>query len=134
MSSHVESETSGSMSSLMAGIVDDARQLLIQQLTLFQVEIKHDIRRALEVAIAMMAGMVTFFLAGLTLVFALAFFLSWMWPQLPVWGGFAIVGVLMAVIGVGLVLWGKSKLETFSLLPRESVEGLKENLQWKTKK
>jgi len=134
MASQVETETTGSMSSLMAGIIDDARQLLVQQLTLFQVEIKHDIRRALEVAIAMMAGMVTFFLAGLTLVFAAAFFLSWMWPQLPVWGGFAIVGVLMAVIGIGLVLWGKSKFETFNLLPRESVEGLKENLQWKTKK
>jgi hypothetical protein len=33
---------------------------------------------------------------------------------------------------VGLVLWGKTKIED-GVTPENSLEGLKENLQWKTK-
>jgi hypothetical protein len=68
------------------------------------------------------------------LAVALAYLCCWIWPELPVWGGFGIVGGCLALAGAALILWGKEKFDTSTLLPRESVEGLKENIQWKTKK
>jgi len=134
MSVQMEHETEGGVSSLITGIMQDITRLVSQQLTLFQVEIKNDIKRSAAAIIRLAIGGAMMLLAMLFLGMGAAFFLNWAFPNhLPVWGGFAIVGGVIALVGGGLLLWGKSMLEHATLLPEKSLEALKENIEWKTK-
>jgi len=134
MASQLETDTQPGVTNLVTGIIDDARRLFNQQLTLFQVEIKNDLRRTINVTVTMIAGISVCFVGAIVLAMALAYLICWAWQDLPLWGGFGLVGLALALGGAGLLLWGKAKFDSFSLLPEESVEGLKENIQWKTKK
>jgi hypothetical protein len=61
-------------------------------------------------------------------------FLSWQGPEVPLWAGFTIMGAAVAIPGASLILWGKAMLAQISVTPDTALKGLKENLQWKTKK
>jgi len=43
----VETESDQGVATLMRGIVDDARRLIIEQLKLFRIEIQNDVRQTL---------------------------------------------------------------------------------------
>jgi uncharacterized membrane protein YqjE len=122
-----------SITRLLSGIAEDAQALLQQQLTLFQVELKNDLRRTRNAAIPLMAGVLV---CGLAVIFICAM-LALLLDEalvLPRWGGFAGVGGTLLVVGVAMVLWGKSRFDAFNPLPDQTVEGIKETIQWKTKK
>jgi hypothetical protein len=119
------------VATLLSGIMDDARQLIVQQLTLFQVEIKNDLRRALSGLLPLLAGAGILHAAMILLGAGLALALSAVFPALPTWAGFVILGGIVALTGVALMFWAKSML--VNLTPEKTLEGLKENLQWKTK-
>jgi len=123
----------GEVSTLVKGIIEDARQLLVQQLTLFHVELKRDAREALQACIPLIFGLVFFFVALLTLNIGAALLLSWIWPELPLWGSFAIIGGGVGVLAVALVAISWLQFDSLTPPAEKSVEGLKENLQWKTK-
>jgi multisubunit Na+/H+ antiporter MnhB subunit len=133
MSTQVEPDSDTRVSSLVSGILQDAKQLFVQQMTLFQVEIKNDVRRTIYALIPLMAGVVVLFVAVLILAHSVAHFLSWYFLELPLWGGLAIVGGVICLVGIGLLLWSKMALSNINPLPEKSMEGLKENIQWKTK-
>jgi len=133
MSTHVEPDSDTRVSSLVSGILQDAKQLFVQQMTLFQVEIKNDVRRTIKALIPLLAGVVVLFVAVLILAHSVAHFLSWYFPDLPLWGGLAIVGGVICLVGIGLLLWSTLALSNVNPLPEKSMEGLKENIQWKTK-
>lgn len=134
MASELESEPEVGVASLVGGIVQDARELLVEQLTLFQVETKNQVHQMLMAFIPLVAGLAI----GLTALSLLgaggAYFLSWQWTEVPLWAGFIMMGAVVAVPGAGLVLVGKSMLDQVSVTPDTALKGLKENLQWKTKK
>jgi len=133
MATQFESDSEAGVSTLIGGIVNDARDLLVEQMTLFQVEIKHDLRRVLRALVPLMVG-VTVLLPGLILLgIGVAHFLHWAVPEIPLWVGFASVGGFIVIAGGLLVLWGKWMLASVSLTPDTALKGLKENIQWKTK-
>jgi len=80
-----------SITRLLTGIAEDAQALLQQQLTLFQVELKNDLRRTRNAAIPLMAGILVCGLAVVFLCAMLALLLDEV-LVLPWWGGFAGVG------------------------------------------
>lgn len=134
MATSIETEAQGGeVSTLVKGIIEDARQLLVQQLTLFHVELKRDAREALQACIPLLFGVVFFFVALLTLSIGASHLLSWIWPELPLWGGFAIIGGGIGAIAVALVAISWLQFDSLTPPAEKSVEGLKENLQWKTK-
>jgi hypothetical protein len=118
---------------LITGIVNDAQALIRQQLTLFQTEMKNDLRRTKEASIPLAAGVVVCFLAGFILCMALAYLIVFLWPACPYFVAFGIVGIILGIIGGVLVFTGKTKFDAFNPLPEKTVEGLKENIQWTTK-
>ena len=122
-----------SLTPLVAGIVNDAQALIRQQLTLFQTEIKNDLRRTKEASIPLAVGVIVCFLAGFILCMACAYLILYLWPTCPAFVAFGIVGVVLGVIGGVLVFTGKAKFDAFNPLPEKSVEGLKETIQWKTR-
>jgi uncharacterized membrane protein YqjE len=134
MATQLESEHGASVASLVSGIVHDFRELLAQQLTLFQVEVKNDLRRTVYALIPALACIPLFLVAVFTLAIAAAELLLWAFPEhLARWGAYAIVGGSIALIGLILVFVAKHMLTRFNPLPDQTLEGLKENIQWKTK-
>ncbi len=134
MATSCETDQHPGLTELVSGIVQDAQVLMRQQLTLFQVEIKNDFRRTLAAVLSLVAGGIVLLVGLIITAMAAAFLLHEIWPALPVWGGFAIIAGALIVIGAVLVVLGKQKFAAFNPLPDQTVEGLKENLQWKTKR
>jgi hypothetical protein len=56
---------------------------------------------------------------------AIADLLNW-----PVWSGFLIVAVLLAIIGVVTLMSGRKQLAGITAGPQETISTLKENSEW----
>jgi uncharacterized membrane protein len=131
MATEFQTEQDRSVTTLVTGIVDDAQQLFAQQMHLFQVELKHDIQRVAMAFVPLIVGIVIIMTGLLMLVFATGHFVQWLFPDLPLWGAYGIVGVSVIVLGIILLFVSKAVLG--NPLPEQSLQGLKENFQWKTK-
>jgi uncharacterized protein YacL len=116
---------------LVSGIVQDAQELIGQQLALFKQEMRQDLKKAREGVglLALAAG--TLLVGSVLLGLMLVHLLAWLAPSLPLWCCFAIVGGLLAGLGAFLALQGREKLG--QVLPEQSAKALEENLEWKTK-
>jgi hypothetical protein len=132
MASDVMPNNQASVTGLVSGIIDDTQRLLKQQAELLKADLRNELREAKEVGLSMAIAGALLGVGGLLLSFMLVHFLSWAIPELPHWGSFAIVGGLFAAAG-GIVFYlGREKLEKLPLPGEQTVEGLKENLQWQT--
>jgi len=119
-----------SMGALATGIISDVQDLVKQQLALFQNEIKKDVHKIKEAAVILTWG-VGIALAGVCLLgVTAAFLIHWSAPDLPLWICFAIAGAVWTGLGAALFMVGKRKLDSFNPLPNNSVEVMKENVQW----
>ena len=49
---------------------------------------------------------------------------------LPLWACYGIVGGLLAAGGIGLLVLGTQMLAQLHLVPQDTVETMKENVQW----
>jgi len=134
MATQFAAEPQPAVSTLLGGIAQDAKRLMVEQLTLFQVEIKNDLRRTIIAFAPLIGGAIVLLPAILLLGTAAAYGLCDLVPQLPLWAGFAIVGGCAALVGGGLIAWGAIALKSVHLTPDTALQGLKENIQWKTKK
>jgi len=113
---------------LLTGIAQDGRRLLVEQLALFHEEIKNDVHRAIQGLIPLIAGVAITLPGLLMLAMGAAYWLCWMFPDLPTWGGFAIVGGIIFAAGTVLVLVGTVILRSTSLVPKTALNELKENI------
>jgi hypothetical protein len=118
-----------SVTSLVSGIVNDAQTLMQQQLALFREEIRGDLRKTKEAVTALVAGVAVAALAVGPLVFLFVALLHELalWPW---WASALTVGVVLAIVGGALIAMGVQRFRSFNPLPDQSVEALKENLQW----
>jgi 4-amino-4-deoxy-L-arabinose transferase-like glycosyltransferase len=131
MTSQYETETPHSLAEQVSGIVDDAQEVIKQQLNLFQAEFKTTIRNHIGVGIGLALALGTLSVAAVTIAFAVAYGMASAW-QLPLWGAFAIVAGILVAATVALAWWTWHQFTTISLLPDNKAEGLKENHQWTT--
>jgi len=132
--------TEQSTTSLVSGIVSDFQDLVKQQLQLTRQEIIEDIRKAKEGAWLYSIGVGTLVLSAIPIVFALVYLLHWATSpagndpaSIPLWGCYAIVGIVLAAIG-GVMTWqGMIKFEAMNPLTHNpATEALKENVEWAT--
>jgi len=122
------------LTTLVTGILQDGQELIRQQLHLFQVELKNDLKRTSSASISLIVGGVLAGMGGFLLFVTLALLLHALWPTaISLWGGFGIVSVVLLIAGGAFLFAGKKQFDAFNPLPDKSVEGLKENVQWKTK-
>jgi uncharacterized membrane protein YqjE len=134
MATQVESDSEVGVTTLITGIVQDARDLFVEQMTLFQVEIKNDLRRTTAALTPLLAGLGVILAALVLFGIGGVNFLVWVFPEMSLWLAYAVIGGLFALVGGLLVLWGKSMLDNVNPTPDTALKGLKENIQWKTKK
>lgn len=119
-----------SITGLVTGIINDAQDLLKQQLALFKQEIKDDVRKTKEAVLALSVGMGILLVGGLLWCLMLVHLLSWAFPSLPLWCSYGIIGLVFVACGGALLYLGKRRFESFNPLPEQSVGALKENVQW----
>jgi len=115
-----------SLTKLVGGIIDDVQELLKAQMELFQAEVKEDLHRTKEASALLIAGALVLLLGAIFLGLMLVYLLNWAFPELPLWGSFAIVGTVAALAGFALFELGQRKFASFNPLPNKSVAALKE--------
>jgi len=118
----------------VSGIIDDAQRLMVQHAELLKADIRKDLHDAKEAGYVLGLGGVLLGAGGLMLLFMFVYLLDWLcYPQLPLWGSFGIVGGVLAIAGGIFFFRGQQQLDKINPLPENSVEAVKEDLQWKTK-
>jgi len=127
-----DTTSSSSVASLLAGIVNDAQELIKQQLALFKHEFRQDLKRAEEIVLSFALALPCV-LVGSILLCLMVVALLHEQGGLQWWASFGIVGGVILVVGVALALVARQRLEAFTPLSDPSAEALKENLEWTTK-
>jgi len=120
------------MTGLLGDILNDAQELIRQQLALFRQEVREDLRKTRDGAIALSAGVGVIAMGGLLLLLMLPLLLNWLVPAIPLWGCFGIVGGLAAAIGAILLFAAVQRFKSIHPMSDQAATGLKENLQWTT--
>jgi len=120
-----------SMTELVSGIVSDAQRLFGQQIDMVKAEVKEDVRKTKQTALAFAAGGALIALGAVLLAVALVYGLyAAAAPNLPLWACWAIVGgTIVALGGVGLFV-GNRILASYNPLPDKSLHALQENVSW----
>jgi len=129
---HIESPQDARVSTLIGEIVHEMQQLIVDQLKLFKVEIKHDLSRMLQAVIPLGVGALIVFTSIILFGIGGSELLCWLAPALPLWAGFLIIGGAVGLIGAGLVVAGIVMLRNIKPAAT-ALKGLEENVQWKTK-
>jgi hypothetical protein len=131
MSDNLQSETTPSMAGLVTGIIGDAERLVRQEVTLARRELQAEFEKIKTAIMSMAIGAGVSLLGGLLLAFFLVYFLNWLTTdRLPLWACFGIIGGLLAVVGGVLLFIGASKVSEVKLVPPQTAETMKENVEW----
>lgn len=124
------SPDNASLTELVTGIVNDAQELLQQQLALFRSELRQDLRQSREMASSfVLGGVIALVAAGLLttmLVYLVNYLTGW-----HLAGCYALVGGIMAAVAAFFIYRAVQTLERFKPLD-QTAEAIQENLEWKT--
>jgi hypothetical protein len=117
-----------SIPTLIRGLLDDARDLIREELQLARAEIRDEIATAqsalFSFATAAAVGLIGVMLLSVAIGGAIAYFLRW-----PPWAGYGITAVLCLAAAWGLVLYARARLKAVRAIP-QTKDTIKENLAW----
>jgi uncharacterized membrane protein YqjE len=110
-------------------ILNDAQELVSQQLELFKVEVQADLQRSMRATALIGAGLgfllATVFFLGLTLAYLLHDGLGW-----SLSASMGLTTAVILLVGAGLVAAGVWLFRSFNPLPDETAAALQENVEW----
>jgi len=117
-----------SIPALIKGLLDDARDLIREELQLFRAEMREEVSKLQTVAIAFSVAAVVGVLGGMLLAIALggalAYFLHW-----PSWAGYGVVALVFLAGGYGLCLFARARMRVIRAIPN-TTDTIKENIAW----
>ena len=117
-----------SLATLLSGIMKDAKDLLVQELTLAKLEGRDELRQIKTAALSLGIGVGVAAVGGILLSVMLVHVLA-AYTDIPLWGCYGIVGSVFGVLGWVLLASGKHKIEEIDVMP-QTMETMKENAQW----
>jgi hypothetical protein len=123
-------DSPASLTQLVGGIVTDLQTLVRQELQLAKSEMRHEWDITKTAAASMAAGASLLAAAGLLFCFAIVYLLAALAPGLPLWASFGLLAVALGLIGGILVAAGRTKATEIHVVPPQTAETLKENVQW----
>ena len=117
-----------SIADVIKNAIRDAQDLVRSEVALAKAEVRQEVRRVsvgagLLAGAALAAVMAVIFLMT-TVALAIAVLLGW-----PVWSGFGLVTVLVALAAGVLGYIGRKRIRAARHMPR-TVDALKENIEW----
>ncbi|CAN5584400.1 hypothetical protein BH23ACI1_BH23ACI1_12670 [soil metagenome] len=118
---------SESIAGLLRGALDDARNLIREEMALARAELRHEASKVTAAGVQFGVAAVALWFAGMFLLVALALGIAtlFVWPA---WAGFAVVSVLLAVAGLVAFMSGRRAVRQVQPLPR-TIDSIKENFQ-----
>jgi len=125
----VLSELKEEVTPLLRGIVADTQTLLRQEVALARCEVREDLKAASQVAAGAAVGAVVATMAGLLLCLALAQYISWSFPEIPLWGSYLSVGLGLGVTAAALLANVRREARELEVAP-QTINSLKENAKW----
>ena len=117
-----------SLAALLGGIMQDAKDVLVQELTLAKLEGHEELDRLKTAALLLGIGVGVAGVGGILLSVMLVHGLA-AYTDVPLWGCYGIVGSVFGVLGWVLLAAGKHTGEEIDMMP-QTVETMKENAQW----
>lgn len=123
MAEHTES-----IPNLIRSVLNDARELIREELALAKAELREEVSAGRRVAVAFTAAALLALLGLVLLSVALGGAVADLF-DLPTWAGLGIVAVIMAVAAAVLANRGRAQLANIRGLPRTQ-ETLRENITW----
>ena len=118
--------------SLLGALANDAKDLLLQEVSLTRLEVQYELRKAKTAAIALGIGIGIIAAGGILLMLMLVHVLAAL-TVIPLWGCYGIVGSVLALLGGVVLAAGKTKAEELDVVPEGTVQRIKESAQWLTK-
>ncbi len=115
-----------SVTQLVTGIVADAQDLGLKHLALFRSEVLRDIRQTKEGLVSVVIGFALVQIGGLLVCHMLALLLTQLFPTLPLWGGYGIVGSVVIACGSIPLMNGIKRLNTLDPISDGSTRIVKE--------
>jgi hypothetical protein len=129
MATTFSQQTDASLASLVGGIINDAKDLLLYEVALAKLEMRAEWRKAKTAAIAFVVGAGIAVFGGVLLVAMLVRLLASS-TALPLWGCYGIIGGALLTIGLTVLRTQKQPRGQIDLIPRRTIETLKEQVQW----
>ena len=115
---------------LIKGAVHDIETLATQHIKLFKSEMKQEISQLTQGSISLAIGGAILLIGGVMVAITLALALLAMFPNLPWWGAFGIIAVLICGLGAGALLLGMKRIDDATPIADKTQEELKEDVQW----
>jgi uncharacterized membrane protein YqjE len=116
-----------SLTELFSAMTSDLSTLLRKEVELAKVETREELSRTTKAGGLLAGGAVAAYLAAVFASFALAWLLDkWMPRALA----FVIVAVAYAAAAAVLVFQGRRRLRQVNPVPQQTIETLKEDVQW----
>jgi hypothetical protein len=116
-----------SLGELLSDATRDLGQLLRQEVELAKTETREEVRHAARAGAMFGAAGVVAFLALILLSFAAAWGLA---EVMPVGVAFLIVGLLFGGVAFAVFQTGRDRIQQVDPVPRETVDTIKEDVQW----
>ena len=117
-----------SVARLVGDIVADAQKLVRQEIALARVELQEEWKKTKDAArgftVAVVMGFVTVFIAGMAIAHILEAI------GVTLWLSYVLVTVLYGGIAGTMLFRGTKAAKQIDFVPRQTVESMKENVQW----
>jgi uncharacterized membrane protein YqjE len=126
---NLHTDTAPSMASLVSGIINDAQQLIRQEVALAKRELQQELNKAKVAAVSFGIGIMVTACGAVMLVIMLALLIGWLIGPGYYWAGFGILGVVLLCVGGIALFLAKNKVQSITMMP-QTVETMKENAQW----
>jgi hypothetical protein len=115
------------VAALISDLAAETSTLVRQEIALFKAELNEKLTRIGVGAGALAAGGMIAFSGWLALVAAAIIGLSYV---LAPWLSALIIGMVVIALGAALLLFGKSRLKADALVPRRTLNSLREDEAW----
>src|SRR3954464_3039602 len=115
----VQVESQPSISSLVGGIINDAQQLIRQEVALARKEIQEELSKAKSAVVSMAAGLALAVVGGLLFCLMLVHLLNYA-TEIPLWGCYGIVGGAFLLLAAALALVAKNMVGRIDVVPRQT--------------
>lgn len=124
-----EREQDSSMAQLISGIVGDAQDLVRKEIALARQEVREELDAAKSAGIKLGIAGAVLTVGGLLVVLAVAQGIADLFDW-PAWAGYALVGVVLAIVGGILFSAAQRQIKNIHPVPERTLETMKENVEW----